>query len=82
MVQFKRLLPAEIKEQQRLEKEEAEGEDEEEESEEENENENEVEEEESEEEDEPEDKFDPKTTVFKPAEERPLRPSYFFLGSR
>eukprot|EP00343_Euplotes_focardii_P005098 CAMPEP_0205808624 /NCGR_PEP_ID=MMETSP0205-20121125/12622_1 /ASSEMBLY_ACC=CAM_ASM_000278 /TAXON_ID=36767 /ORGANISM="Euplotes focardii, Strain TN1" /LENGTH=123 /DNA_ID=CAMNT_0053084577 /DNA_START=54 /DNA_END=422 /DNA_ORIENTATION=+ len=73
MSEFKKVLPGEIKEQQRLD-EESEGEDEEEESEEEGEGED---QESSEEE---VDDFDPKKSEFKPAEERPARTSYFFMG--
>ena len=73
MKEFKKLLPEEIKEQQRLEEEEEdEGEEEEEES----------ESEEGEESEEEEDNYDPKNTIFKPAEERPQRPSFFFMGTR
>eukprot|EP00344_Euplotes_crassus_P006203 CAMPEP_0197011866 /NCGR_PEP_ID=MMETSP1380-20130617/60340_1 /TAXON_ID=5936 /ORGANISM="Euplotes crassus, Strain CT5" /LENGTH=150 /DNA_ID=CAMNT_0042434939 /DNA_START=1 /DNA_END=454 /DNA_ORIENTATION=+ len=75
MKEFKKVLPEEIKEQKRLEEEESEGEEEEEESEEEHEG----EESESEEE---EDTFDEKKTVYKPPEQRPQRPSYFFMGTR
>ena len=78
MKEFKPLLVKEIIEQERLQElEEAEGEEEEEESEEEDEG-----DEESSESEEEEETFDPVKTEFKPPEDRPQRPSYFFMGTR